>query len=173
MITVICTTNRPNSNTMKVALEYTRLLQHSGADAQVMDIGDVKPQWIQDSSFGASTPEMEAIVSKYVRKANKLVFIVPEYNGSFPGIIKYFMDACDHGEWANKKVAMVGVASGRSGNLRGLDQLTGIFHYLGSAVFWKKVYISQVGQTMDTAGTLTDEVALRELNQQINGFLSY
>jgi len=173
MITIVCATNRPGSNSLKVASIYARLFQEAGTEAQVLNLEEVNPRWIADSSYAANTMEMDRIVEQYIRVADKLVLVVPEYNGSFPGILKFFIDGCNHGDWANKKIALVGLTTGRSGNLRGLDHLTGIFHYLGSSIYWRKVYLSQVAQMLDSEGTLTDETALKELNNQMSGFLAF
>lgn len=173
MITVVCTTNRPDSNTLKVAQLYVQRLIDLGQDAQILDLRDVQAEWIQASSYGQNTAEFEAIVSTFVRKVSKLIFIVPEYNGGFPGYLKFFMDACDHGDLNGKKVALMGLASGRSGNVRGLDHLTGILHYLGSEVYSKKVYLSQVNHSITPNGELVNEVLIGEIDRQLNGFLSF
>jgi NAD(P)H-dependent FMN reductase len=173
MITVICTTNRTDSNTLKLAQEYVNRLQGLHASVQLLDLRKVPAQWIEDSSFGANIPEFNQVVEKYIRNADKIVLVMPEYNGGFPGYLKFFMDACDHGDWRGKKVAMMGLATGRSGNVRGVDQMTGILHYLGSEVYSKKVYLSQVNGSLSETGELTNPYTIKELTDQLNGFLSF
>lgn len=173
MITIIGTTNRPDSNTSKVAELYLKFLTELGQDAQILNLKNVEAQWIQDSNYGKNSMEFEEIVSKFIRGASKLIFVVPEYNGGFPGYLKFFMDACDYGDFKGKKVALMGLASGRSGNVRGLDHLTGILHYLGSEVYSKKVYLSQVNHSLTPEGELVNEVLDREMNLQLTGFLSF
>lgn len=173
MITVICTTNRPDSNTKRVAELYANLLEQLGESFQVLDLRDVDVNWIQESNYGKNAPQFEAVVSKYIRNVHKLIFIVPEYNGGFPGYLKFFMDACDHGDFRDKKVALMGLASGRSGNVRGLDHLTGILHYLGSEVYSKKVYLSQVHFALTADGALVNEPLNRELETQLKGFVTF
>lgn len=173
MITVICSTDRPASNSMRVARACAAQLEQKGEQVQILDLQELNPQWVRASSFGPNSPEMEAVVKRYIRAVERMVLVVPEYNGSFPGIVKYFIDGCDHGDWARKRIALIGLATGRGGNLRGLDHLTGIFHYLGSEVFGKKVYISRISGVLDTNGELTDAMALAELNAQMDGFLNF
>lgn len=173
MITIICTTNRPDSNTLKVANLYLQRLSGLGQDAQILDLKEVKPEWIQQSSYGKNVPEFESIIATFIRPVSKLVFVVPEYNGGFPGYLKFFMDACDQKDFSGKKVALMGLASGRSGNVRGLDHLTGILHYLGSEVYSKKVYLSQVNHSLTPNGELVNEVLLDEIGRQLNGFISF
>lgn len=173
MITIICTTNRPDSNTRKVASEYQAVLEVSGEKCQVLDLKEVDSGWIQASNYGENCDEFEEIVSTYIRPVEKLVFITPEYNGSFPGYLKFFMDACNHGDWSGKKTALMGLASGRAGNVRGLDHLTGILHYLGSEVFSKKVYLSQINNSLDGDGQIRDDILTQEITAQLKGFLEF
>ena len=64
---------------------------------------------------------------------------MPEYNGTFGGILKLFIDAMSMRKFKetfkNKKVAFVGAANGRAGNLRGMDHLATAFMYLGMYIF--------------------------------------
>jgi chromate reductase len=173
MITIVCTTNRPDSNTRKVAQMYYDALQKMGLDSQVLDLKEVDASWMQDSNYGQNVPEFEAVVNRFVRHSEKFVFVTPEYNGSFPGYLKFFIDACDYGDWAKKKVALMGLASGRAGNVRGLDHLTGILHYLGSEVYSKKVYLSQVNHSLTEDGEILNEVLNKEIDLQLKGFLTF
>jgi NAD(P)H-dependent FMN reductase len=173
MITIICTTNRPDSNTRKVAQIYAEVLGVLGQSCQILDLKDVEASWIQSSNYGENVTEFEEVVSKYVNRVSKFVFITPEYNGSFPGYLKFFMDACNYGDWANKKVALMGLASGRAGNVRGLDHLTGILHYLGSEVYSKKVYLSQISQSLSEDGQIRNGLLSKEIETQMKGFVNF
>lgn len=173
MISIICTTDRTDSNSLRLSRIYEQRLTEMGEACQVLDLQTVPAQWIQDSSYGDNIPEFDELVEKYIRSVTKLIFVAPEYNGSFPGYVKFFMDACDFGDFAHKKVALVGLAAGRSGNVRGLDHLTGIFHYLDTEVYKKKVYLSLVHLLFPQDGTLTDENCLHEIDNQLKGFVAF
>lgn len=173
MITIICTTNRPDSNSFKISELYEKALSENGEACQILDLRKVDAQWIQDSHYTDNVPQFDEVVQTHIRSVNKLVFIVPEYNGGFPGYLKFFMDACDYGDWQEKKVAMLGLATGRGGNIRGVDHLTGILHYLGSEVFSKKVYLSQVNQLLTENGELASEMVSNEIDAQIKGFVTF
>ena len=173
MITIICGTNRPDSNSAKVSELYAKTLSEKGEDCQILDLLKVDASWIQESHFGDNVPEFEQVVKRFIHSVQKLVFIVPEYNGGFPGYLKYFIDACNHGDWKDKKVALIGLATGRGGNLRGVDHLTGILHYLGSEVYSKKVYLSQVNQLMTADGQFVGTIVSDEIDAQIAGFVTF
>ena len=173
MITIVCTTNRPDSNTRKVAQLYHDSLKQLGAESQVLDLKEVDVAWIQSSNYGDNAPEFESVVATFVRPIEKIILITPEYNGSFPGYLKFFIDACNHGDWSGKKIALMGLASGRAGNVRGLDHITGIMHYLGSEVYSKKVYLSQINQSLTATGEIENDVLSREIELQLKGFVTF
>jgi NAD(P)H-dependent FMN reductase len=74
-------------------------------------------------------------------------------------------------EWANKHVCLVGVADGRAGNLRGLEHLTGILHYLKMHVYHNKLPISGVNKMMNGEGGFTED-QMKACVAQIEGFLN-
>ncbi|HET6227311.1 MAG TPA: NADPH-dependent FMN reductase, partial [Bacteroidia bacterium] len=72
-----------------------------------------------------------------------------------------------------KKAALVGVSSGRAGNLRGLDHLTGVLHYLGIYVHPNKLPVSSVLSILDGQGKMKDENTIKVLEKQIAEFLKW
>jgi NAD(P)H-dependent FMN reductase len=100
-------------------------------------------------------PQLASIEDGILAPTEKYIFIVPEYNGSFPGMLKGFLDACDIKKcFHNKKVCLTGVAEGRAGNLRGMEHLTNIFNHIKMDVLHLKIPISQVHLMLDEAGKL-------------------
>ncbi len=116
--------------------------------------------------FDARSSAFQQILDEYIAPAQKFVMVVPEYNGSFPGIYKLFIDAIKPELFRGKKVAMVGVSSGRAGNLRGMDHLTGVFHYLGMFIWPNKLPVSRVLTLFDNNGNLNDEYTIKVLEKQ-------
>ena len=173
MVTVISGTDRDRSVTINLSQVYIRLLQDAGHEAQLLDLTDVPLDEIGRSAYGEATSAFNAIVDRYIRRADHIVYVVPEYNGSYPGILKYFMDACGHRDLDGKRCALVGLASGRGGNLRGVDHLTGILHYLGAEVVAKKVYVSQVKQILATDLGLEQPQTLTDLRAQVASLLRH
>ena len=80
------------------------------------------------------------------------------------------MDAIHPDLNRGKKVALAGVASGRAGNLRGMDHLTGILNYLGMHVHPNKLPISSVLTLMNSEGELVEENTLKVIEKQLVDF---
>ena len=171
-VVIFSCTNRPNSNTLKVSRIYEQILTDFGVETSLLDF-QVLPETITVSEiFGRRTERFTELVNEHVFSQNRFVFIVPEYNGSFPGILKTFLDSLPPKEWANKKACLVGVSDGRAGNLRGMEHLTGILQYLKMHVYHNKLPISQITKVIDAAGNFNDE-QLRISSLQIKGFLEF
>jgi chromate reductase, NAD(P)H dehydrogenase (quinone) len=164
--TIISATNRRDSNTLKIAEAYQELLKEKGIEAQLMTLEGLN---VLDRN-----PALEAVEKKYLIPAGKFIFVVPEYNGSFPGILKALMDNSDiRLAWWGKKALLTGVSTGRAGNLRGMEHLTGVLHYLKVSVHHNKLPISVVDTLLDQEGKLTDKATIEVIRQQLEEFIAF
>ena len=91
MITVISGTNRPGSNTRKIAVLIQEMLQEAGEEVTLLDLAELPPEIFADSSY-ASKPGSFAAFQDQILETDGVLTVVPEYNGSFPGVLKYFID---------------------------------------------------------------------------------
>jgi len=173
MITIISATNRKDSLTLKVAHFYSSLLSTKKVTNQVMDLCDLPNDFMFSNSFGASTEEFTSLVAKYIDNANKFVVISPEYHGSYPGVFKSFMDCIGSDSVSEKKVALVGLASGRAGNLRGMEHLTSLFHHLKAEVFSAKPKLSEIHKLLNNKGEIESPETVALLQYQIDRFVKF
>jgi NAD(P)H-dependent FMN reductase len=173
MITVICGTHRPKNQTLSVVNRYVEILKMMGEEVAVLQMDELPEDFMISNTFGKRTHGLEAIIHEKIVAAERFVIITPEYNGSYPGLFKAFLDAVKPKVWKGKKVALVGVASGRAGNLRGMDHLTDVMHHLRAEVFSFKVPISKLDTLIDKEGLVIDTATIETLEQQASEFLKY
>lgn len=172
-ITVIAGTNREASNSSKVAEEYARLLNDKGADAQVFNLRDMPHDFLVSDMYGLRSEEVERIVEKYIDEVNKYIFVIPEYNGGFPGILKAFIDCMNPQIFRGKKAGLVGLSSGRTGSLLGMDHFTGILHYLKVQVHYSKPKLSLIDSILDTDAGTVDEETLKKLEEHAQQMIEF
>ena len=174
MITIVSTTNREGSITHKVAMLYSNLLSQTHEKNQILDLRHLPKDFVF-SNFGSnSTDYFVNLVDQYINKADRFIIISPEYHGSYPGIFKAFIDCVGNVGVKGKKVALVGVSSGRAGNLRGLDHLSALFHHLRAEVYSSKPKLSVIHKLFnEKADKLDDSETLKLIQNQINGFLIF
>ncbi len=165
MYLIISGTNRQGSHTEKVAKEYQLLLKERNIEAKLFSLKFFDPL-SRDASF-------IKIEKEVLQPADKLIFIIPEYNGSYPGVLKSLIDNSDtQNTWHFKKALLTGVSSGRAGNLRGMDHLSDVLHYLKMNVHFNKLPISSVNKMIDENGKL-DAGTLKAINQQLDEFILF
>ena len=166
MITIIAGTNRKESNTKRIAEAYSNILQQKKIEHKILGL-DVFEVYKRDEAF-------IAVEKEYLLPADKLIIVLPEYNGSFPGILKLMIDNTDvKNVWPNKKILLAGVSTGRAGNLRGMEQLTGVLLYLKANVFHNRLPVSIVHTLLNDDGELNDKPTLETLISQVDEFLKF
>lgn len=174
MITVFSCTNRPENLTKYVAQTYFDRL--SLKDDKVLFFNFEKlPENIlfQNEVLGTPNSVLDKIYQDYIIHSEKLVFVMPEYNGSFPGILKLFIDSCPPRHFRGKKTSFVGVATGRAGNLRGMDHLTHVMHHLGAYVMPFQLPVSKVQHLLNSNFQITDEDTLKAIDRHIDSLLKF
>jgi NAD(P)H-dependent FMN reductase len=173
MITIISSTNRPGSNTQKAAKYYQKRLLEKGVETKVLSLIDLPPALIATDLYGKRSEEFKSI-QQLITQTDKFLFIIPEYNGSFPGVLKVFIDACDFpASFYEKKAALVGISSGKYGNIRGIDHFTGVCHYLNLHVMPLKLHIPNIKTELDANANLFKEDTLKFTDEQIDKLIAF
>jgi len=173
MTLIVSATNRLNSNTLILSKYYQKILNQKGVEAQILSLTDLPDNLIVTDLYKKRSDAFLPF-QELIDKAGKIIFIIPEYNGSFPGILKVFIDACDYpNSFRNKKAALVGHSSGKYGNIRGIDHFTGICHYTGMEVMPLKIHITYISKELDENGDLTDPNTVKFSHEQIDKFIEF
>ncbi|MEX1202027.1 MAG: NAD(P)H-dependent oxidoreductase [Ferruginibacter sp.] len=167
MITIISGSSREDNNTKKVALEYQRLLKEQFNEPAVLFALDEISVTKRDETFVLAE-------QSYLIPTSKFIIIMPEYNGSYPGILKLMIDNTNVKKvWANKKVLLVGVSTGRAGNLRGMEHLTGSLLHMKMLVHPNRLPISLVNELINADKKFHDEETLNAIVAQLNEFILF
>lgn len=173
MVTIISATNRPESHTFKLAQYYQQKLREKGTEAGLLSLTQLPANLIQSDLYGKRSAEFQAI-QDIVTQTDKFIFIIPEYNGSYPGVLKVFIDACSFPEsFYDKKAALVGLSSGKYGNIRGIDHFTGVCHYIHLNIMSLKIHIAAINKELDEQGQLFKPDTLKFTNEQIDKFIKF
>lgn len=173
MITIISGTNRKNSSSLRLARYYQEQLALRGAESHLFSLEDLPADLLVSDLYGARSESFTRILDR-IGESEKIIFIIPEYNGSFPGVLKLFMDACEYPDsFKGKKAALVGVSGGKYGNIRGVDHFTGVCHYMQMLVLPMKIHIPHIWLELDENGHLHKEDTVRFTNLQIDNFLKF
>ncbi len=145
-IGIVVGTNRHNSLSAAVAKYYEAILTNHGVTVHLIDLSQLPEDFAfsalyQNSGKNQAFNEFQLVIDS----TEKFVFVVPEYNGSFPGVLKTFLDGLRYPDtFDDKKVALLGISAGVLGNAVGLGHLNDILSYMGANVLGLRVKLGLV-----------------------------
>ena len=173
MITLIVGTNRPGSNTRKVATQLEEIYAELKVPLNVLDLAKLPPEIFVPTSY-AEKPKSFQPFADGVLQASGLHIVTPEYNGSVPGVLKYFIDMLKFPEsFEAKPVCFSGLAAGIWGALRPVEQLQAIFGYRNAHLFPTRVFMPQINNLLDASGKIKDAELLGRLKAQADDFVEF
>lgn len=157
---------------MRVAKVLEQHYQKLNIPHELVDLGELPPAIFAPTSYAAKPADFLPWQQRVLDAAG-LHVVTPEYNGSYPGVLKYFIDMLKFPEsFDHKPVALVGVASGQFAALRPVEQLQAVFGYRNAYIYPDRVFVGHVRTKFDAAGVFDAELSDR-LARQAAGFAAF
>jgi NAD(P)H-dependent FMN reductase len=152
-----------------------RLSEHAARFVfeEVSEREDMTTEWIDIRNLRLSIDDAgEALkdsqFSATVRRADGLILVVPEYNHSFPGLLKHVLDS-NLEEYIHKAVGICGVSAGPFGGARMIQSLLPVLRELGLVTIFWDVYFGMAGKLFDPAsGKITDPAYVGRLKKFVD-----
>lgn len=178
MITVIVGTNRKKSEAGNFAKRYYEIIKSKHQDVNFLHLKDVDTSVYNPDMYDNTLDQsLLKIQEDWLIPSDKFIFVIPEYNGGMPGALKMFIDAISINErpatFDGKKAAIVGVSSGRAGNLRGMEHLTGVLNYLGTIVLPNRQPYSSIYKLLDANGNITDDSTVEVIEKHVEQIIKF
>lgn len=175
MIVVISGTNRRGARSLAVANILADSYRSAGSEVRLLDLAQMPPEIFSPDIYKGDKPA--AFVDGFIQpvlNASGLHVVVPEYNGSFPGALKYFIDLLPFPEaFEAKPVAYLGLAAGMFGAMRAVEQLQMVFGYRNAHNYPRRIFIPSVYSVMDEGGAITDPDLQKRISAQVGGFQEF
>jgi NAD(P)H-dependent FMN reductase len=172
MIHIISGTNRPGARSLMVSNLLKNWISDSKVDCKVIDLSQFDFSQLDGSHYAEPQPEHLAKLKKELNSSRGFYFVVPEYNGSMPGILKYFIDHWSYPEtFEYRPVAFVGLG-GRFGGLRPVEHLQQVMGYRNAYQFPERVFIQGIFTALEN-GQLKDSSVADLLKKQSHNFIRF
>ena len=170
-IVCISGTSRPGNYTSRALALVVDEFEKAGESLTVFDARKLTLAFP-----GQATTEDAEKLQAAVARASGVVLASPEYHGGICAMTKLIIENLGFpSRLAGKPVTCVGVAAGRIGAIKSLEQLKGICSHVGAIVVPGSVSIAGVQQVFDDQGNCLDEScekALRGAAQAMSSFLN-
>jgi NAD(P)H-dependent FMN reductase len=155
-IPVVLGTSRKGRMSAHAARFIVDLLnQRAGVTSALVDVSEL-PLPVDDAGEAIK----DATFAATMAAADALVIVAPEYNHSFPGLLKHALDSCLN-EYIHKAVGLVGVSSGPFAGIRVVQSLLPVMRELGLVTIFWDINFGNIGKVFDSDGRLLDEAFVR------------
>ena len=156
----------------------------AGAEVRLIDLKDFPlPLFDQDLEADQGMPEMGKKLKKLFIDHDGLLIASPEYNSSFPAVLKNAVDWVSRpapGEpslaaFRGKVATLMSASPGALGGLRGLAHVRSILGNIGVIVLPGQIAVAQAHEAFNPDGTLKDpkrQAGIEGLGRTLAEFLA-
>jgi NAD(P)H-dependent FMN reductase len=151
---------RESENVAHLVFEQTK--KRAGVETELIDVRqlpmklDDAGEQIKDSKF-----------SETIDRCDALIIVTPEYNHSFPGLLKHALDM-NLKEYIHKAVGICGVSAGPFGGARVIENLLPVMRELGLVTIFEDLNFGTVAKLFDESGSLLDQNFIRRIDKFLN-----
>ncbi|WP_394522543.1 NADPH-dependent FMN reductase [Lacrimispora sp. JR3] len=172
-IGIIVGSLRRNSFSRAVAKALTSLAPEN-LSLRIIEIGDL-PMFNQDFDEDGNTPESWTRFRNEIKALDGFIFVTPEYNRSFPAVIKNAIDIGSRpygsNAWDGKAGGIISVTPGSLGAFGANHQLRQPMVFLNVLMMQQpEAYISNIAEAVNEKGEVTSERTLDHLKNYLEAF---
>src|SRR5947209_14286962 len=129
---------------------FERVKARAGVETELIDVRTL-PMKLDDAGEQMKDPKFSATIER----CDGLIIVTPEYNHSFPGLLKHALDM-NLEEYIHKAVGICGVAAGVFGGARVIDSLLPVLRELGLVAIFEHVSFGRIKTVFDEQAELLD-----------------
>ena len=148
---------RESEHAAQFVLEQTK--KRAGVETEFIDVRKL-PMRLDDAGENMKDPAFSATVER----CDGLIIVTPEYNHSFPGLLKHALDM-NLKEYIHKAVGICGVSAGPVGGARVIEHLLPVMRELGLVTIFEDVSFGKIRTLFDENGKLLDQNYVRRLDK--------
>lgn len=157
-ILIISGSVRTGRKSHDVAVELQkRFISHGLVDTQVLDLAVYNLPVLEEKFLaGKDMPAGLSKIQQLLDSADAMIFLSPEYHGSYSGALKNAVDYFWK-EFMRKPIGVVAVASGKFGGINASTEMQQLVLSLGAFPMPYKLLIPTVQNAFDESGSIIDE----------------
>jgi chromate reductase len=162
-ILVLAGSARLDSIHRKLARQTVEALRDAGVEATLADLRDFPmPIYDGDLEAGEGLPAAATALKELARRHDGFAIASPEYNGSFPALLKNALDWISRPEpgdrplevFRGKVAAILSASPGPGGGRRGLHHLRELLEMMSVSVIPRELAIARSTEALDKSGRL-------------------
>jgi NAD(P)H-dependent FMN reductase len=168
-----------NQAVAKAAAEGAKV---AGAEVTLINLADYPmPIFNEDEEAESGIPENAKAFKELLKSHDAFVIASPEYNSSYPALLKNAIDwasRMEEGEkplqaFKGKPVAMFAASAGALGGMRVLVVLRMLLSNIGMHVLPNQRAIGKANTLVNEEGEISDEKTLKQIHQTASDLVSF
>lgn len=172
---------REDSSNKKLIKETAAIAQELGANVEVIDLKDYPFSFYNsDDEELLGYPENAKIIRDLMIQSQVIFIASPNYNNSFPAIVKNVLDWTSRNEEAEasreafkgKTFALMSAGFGIDGGIKGLTHLEAVIENIGGTVVEKKFGVPDAYEAFDEHDCLEDPMLKIKLEKFVKKALT-
>ena len=171
-ILIISGSVRTGRRSHDVAVELQkRFINHGLVDTLVLDLATYNLPVLEEK-YLSSNSEMPAgltEIQQMLDRADAMVFLSPEYHGSYSGALKNALDYFWK-EFMRKPIGVVAVASGKFGGINASTEMQQLILSLGGFPMPYKLLVPMVQNVFDESGKVKDEMISKSFDKFVEEY---
>lgn len=169
-IATIVGTSRPHNFTIPALAVTEQELESNGAEVFRFDPAGRRLPFPGEEGSYPDAEEMRRLLST----ADGIVIATPEYHGSMPAMLKLIIENMGFpSAMSGKPIALLGVAAGRIGAIKTLEQVRSVCSHTGAIVLPAPISIAGINRLVDAQGEISDEATRKALKSVATSLLDY
>ena len=159
---ILGTTRRGRMSAHAARFMVQQIEKRQGITTELLDLTSL-PLPVGDAGDRIKDP----LFAEKMELADALVIVTPEYNHSFPGLLKHILDSCLK-EYIHKAAGIVGVSAGPFGGVRAIQDFLPVIRELGLVnIFWD-VNFGNIANVFGDSGKLLDQAFVKRADKFLN-----
>ena len=159
---ILGTTRRGRRTEYVARFVFEQTKKRTDVETELIDVCKL-PLKLDDAGEQIKDPTFSATIAR----CDGLIIVTPEYNHSYPGLLKHALDT-NLEEYIHKAVGICGVSAGGFGGVRAIEALLPVMRELGLVTIFWDVNFGNVQRLFDDQGNLLEQSYVRRVDKFLN-----
>ena len=169
-IVIISGSTRIGRLSHRATVELGKRMAKRGISAEIIDLAEYRLPILENVANKNTTNAHIQAFAKKLNEADAMIFVSPEYHGSYSGALKNALDYVWK-EFAKKPIGVVTATTGKFGGVNASTQMQLLILSLGAFPMPYKLLVPFVDEVFNENGELIDEGTAKSFEKFITDFM--
>jgi NAD(P)H-dependent FMN reductase len=173
-IIIVSSSTRIGRVSHRIALALEKQIGRVGHEAKIIDLMELKlPRFSERYPYIEKKPKSWTETMDTLLDSNGIIFLTPEYNGSFSSGLKNFIDVFAKKGFRRKPIGVATGSTGSMGGIRAAYQLQQVILSLFAYPLPQMLTVGEMQHRFNELGEITDEEFRSRFESYVDRFIEF